>query len=72
MPFNAKFELIMKYKNQNHAFDSDLIIHLMKFCDEEARRLLQKIGSRSIERNIVDFGKLSISVNNRVMERLAT
>ena len=44
-------------------------MHLMKSCDGEACRVIKTIKSRTIEINMVRFGKWSISINNRIMDR---
>ena len=70
MAFNAKFKLIIKCRNQDHVFNMDPIRYLMKSCAEESRRVFQTMKSRNIESNMVNFGKWSISVNDRVVEIL--
>ena len=49
-------------------FNSDPISHLIKSCNEEAHRVLQIISSRNKESNMLNFGKLSISINDGVMK----
>ena len=45
--FEIIFRLIMKYKNKYHQFNSDPMQCLMKYCDNEARQLIEKINSKS-------------------------
>ena len=53
--FELKFKLITKYKNKEHEFNSDPIRHLMKSCEDEARRSIKTIRSKKEESNMVKF-----------------
>ena len=44
--FELKFKLITKYKNKEHEFNSDPIRHLIKSCEDEARRSIKTIRSK--------------------------
>ena len=67
--FEIRFELITKHKSKKFDFNIDPLKNLMKKCDEEARRVLSGIKTRTEHSNLETFGNLTISTNNEVMER---
>ena len=67
--FDLNFKLDTKYKNKEHEFISNIIRHLMNSSDDKAWWFLKTIKSRTTESNMVTFGKWSIIVNDRVMDR---
>ena len=54
--FALKFNLITKHTNKEHEFNSDPIRHLMKDCDNEARKVIETINSKSEESSMCMFG----------------
>ena len=42
----------------------------MNSCDDEARRVIKPNRSITAESNMVNFGKWSVSVNDRVIDKL--
>ena len=43
--------------------------HLMKLFDDEVRRVLKIINKRTEEINMMKFGKWTLRINDRVMDR---
>ena len=68
MVCNKNFKLITKHKNETFSFNSNPLRHLMKYCDNEAHRVLSTISSRVSTTNVLNFAKKSIIINDSVME----
>ena len=64
-----KFRIITKCKNKECKFNSDPIQYLMKDCDNEKRKVIEKISSKSEESNVDKFGKHCIRTNDEMIDR---
>ena len=64
-----RLKLITNYKNKEYTFNNEPIRHLIKSCNDEARRALRTIKNRTEESIIVKFGKWTLRINEREMDK---
>ena len=64
----TKSKLITKCKNNFFLFNSDPFRHLMKYFNNEARRVVSTIINIISTSNVSHFGKLPMSINDSVIE----
>ena len=67
--FEIKFRLITNHKNKEHQFNRDPIQCLMKECDNQDLKAIEKINSKSEESGMEKFGKNCIRTNDVMIDR---
>ena len=67
--FGIKFRLITKCKNKQHQLNMDTMKHLMKECDDKARKALEAISDQSEENNVEKFGNQCTMTNEEMIDR---
>ena len=63
------FQLVTGYKKKFYQFNKDPTPYLMKWCDREAKRVMQTIHNMPNETNITHYGTSTLMVNNQINDR---
>ena len=69
--FEIKFQLITKCKNKEHQFNTDPMTHVMKECDDEARKVLEGTNDHQEDKNMDKVGNQRMMANDKILDRPA-